>query len=138
MSIETCVFHALRVALVDSTARVTACGSIPRSIPRIRGDAVTGEFLHEERIHFSDNLNCFIDGRGTGKSTAIRAIAYAFGLNDEFGEYDNCPDSVTVLCEDANGVLYCYGRIRGGGPADADGGSRVFQASPQRRAAYPS
>ena len=90
-------FNALRVALVDPTARVRACASVPRSIPRIRGVAITGGFLHEETIHFSDNLNCLIGGRGTGKSTAIRAIAYAFGLNDEFGDYDNCPDSVTVL-----------------------------------------
>lgn len=76
--------------------------------------AFTGGFLHEERIHFSDNLNCLIGGRGTGKSTAIRSIAYAFGLNDEFGDYDNCPDSVTVFCEDANGILYRYVRTRGG------------------------
>ena len=107
-------FNALRVALVDPTARVRACASVPRSIPRIRGVAITGGFLHEETIHFSDNLNCLIGGRGTGKSTAIRAIAYAFGLNDEFGDYDNCPDSVTVYCEDANGIPYRYVRTRGG------------------------
>ena len=76
--------------------------------------AFTGGFLHEEKIHFSDNLNCLIGGRGTGKSTAIRAIAYAFGLNDDFGNYDNCPDSITVFCEDENGILYRYVRTRGG------------------------
>lgn len=107
-------FNALRIALVDPTARVRACATVPHSIPRIRGLAITGGFLHEEIIHFSDNLNCLIGGRGTGKSTAIRAIAYAFGLNDEFGDYDNCPDAVTVFCEDANGVLYRYVRTRGG------------------------
>ena len=107
-------FGALRIALVDPTARVRACASIPRSIPRIRGVSMTGGFLNGEVIHFSDNLNCFIGGRGTGKSTAIRAIAYAFGLNDEFGDYDNCPDSVCVFCEDANGILYRYVRTRGG------------------------
>jgi len=107
-------FNALRVALIDPTARVRACASVPRSVPRIRGIAITGGFLHEEKIHFSDNLNCLIGGRGTGKSTAIRALAYAFGLNDEFGDYDNCPDSVTVFCEDANGILYRYVRTRGG------------------------
>ncbi len=107
-------FNALRVALVDPTARVRACASVPRSIPRVHGVAITGGFLHEEMIHFSDNLNCLIGGRGTGKSTAIRAIAYAFGLNDEFGDYDNCPDSVTVFCEDANGIQYRYVRTRGG------------------------
>jgi len=107
-------FEALRVALVDPTARVRACASVPRSIPRVRGMAITGGFLHEEAIQFSDNLNCLIGGRGTGKSTAIRAIAYAFGLNEEFGDYDNCPDSVTVFCEDTNGVLFRYVRTRGG------------------------
>jgi hypothetical protein len=107
-------FNALRVALVDPKARVRACASVPRSIPRILGMAITGGFLHEETVHFSDNLNCLIGGRGTGKSTAIRAIAYAFGLNDEFGDYDNCPDSVTVYCEDQNGIPYRYVRTRGG------------------------
>ena len=107
-------FNALRVALVDPMARVRACASVPRSIPRICGMAITGGFLHEETIHFSDNLNCLIGGRGTGKSTAIRSIAYAFGMNDEFGDYDNCPDSVTVYCEDANGIPYRYVRTRGG------------------------
>jgi DNA repair ATPase RecN len=107
-------FNALRVALIDPTARVRACVSIPQAIPRIRGIAITGGFLHQEMIHFSDNLNCLIGGRGTGKSTAIRAIAYAFGLNNEFGKYDNCPDSVTVFCEDASGIVYRYVRTRGG------------------------
>jgi hypothetical protein len=107
-------FEALRVALVDCTARVRACGSLPRSIPRIRGVSITGGFLDGEVIHFSDNLNCFIGGRGTGKSTAIRAIAYAFGLNDEFAEFGNCPDAVTVFCEDDNGIFYRYQRTRGG------------------------
>jgi hypothetical protein len=107
-------FNAVRLALVDPTARVRACGSVPRSIPRVRGLALTGGFLNEEKIHFSDNLNCFVGGRGTGKSTAIRALAYAFGLNNEFGDFDNCPDSVTVFCEDDNGILYRYIRTRGG------------------------
>jgi hypothetical protein len=107
-------FAALRVALIDPTARVRACASVPRAIPRICGVAFTGGFLHGEQIHFSDNLNCLIGGRGTGKSTAIRAIAYAFGINDEFEEYDNCPDCVIVFCEDENGIVYRYMRTRGG------------------------
>lgn len=107
-------FNALRVALVDPKARVRACVTVPHSFPRTRGLALTGGFLHEEIVHFSDNLSCLIGGRGTGKSTAMRALAYAFGINDEFAEYENCPDSVTVFCEDANGILYRYIRTRGG------------------------
>ncbi len=107
-------FDAFRVALIDPTARVRASASVPYSIPRVCGVAITGGFLHGEKIHFSDNLNCLIGGRGTGKSTAIRAIAYAFGLNDEFEGYDNCPDSIAVFCEDGNGIQYRYVRARGG------------------------
>ena len=114
MKLAELSFDAFRIALVDPTARVRACALVPGSIPRVRGMAITGGFLHEERIHFSDNLNCLIGGRGTGKSTAIRALAYAFGLNDDFGDFDNCPDSVTVFCEDENGIVYRYVRSRGG------------------------
>jgi energy-coupling factor transporter ATP-binding protein EcfA2/uncharacterized protein YjbJ (UPF0337 family) len=107
-------FSALRIALIDASARVRASASVPRTIPRVHGISFTGGFLHGETIHFSHNLNCFIGGRGTGKSTAIRALAYCFGLNEEFGEYENCPDSVFVYCEDADGVLYRYERSKGG------------------------
>jgi DNA repair ATPase RecN len=114
MKLAELSFDAFRIALIDPTARVRACALVPNSIPRVRGLAITGGFLHEEKIHFSDNLNCLIGGRGTGKSTAIRALAYAFGLNDDFGDFDNCPDSVVVYCEDENGIPYRYTRSRGG------------------------
>lgn len=107
-------FEALRVALIDPTARVRACASIPISFPRIHGVSIHGGFLHNETIHFSDNLNCLVGGRGTGKSTVIRAIAYVLGINDMFGGFENCPNSATVFCEDANGILYRYSRTRYG------------------------
>lgn len=114
MKLAELTFGALRVALVDPTARVRASVSVPPRVPRVRAVVITGGFLNGERIHFSDNLNCLIGGRGTGKSTAIRAVAYAFGLNDEFGDFDSCPDSVTVFCEDEHGIPYRYVRSRGG------------------------
>jgi hypothetical protein len=107
-------FAAFRTALIDPSARVRARASVPKSIPRIRGITMTGGFLDSEAIHFSDNLNCFIGGRGTGKSTAIRSLAYCFGINDEFGEFENCPDTVVVYCEDADGIIYHYERSKGG------------------------
>ncbi len=114
VKLSALTFAALRTAFIDPTARVRASAAVPRTIPRVRGIAITGGFLHGQAIHFSDNLNCFIGGRGTGKSTAIRAIAYAFGINNEFEEYDSCPDVVTVFCEDEHGIHYRYDRTRGG------------------------
>lgn len=114
MKLMELTFAGFRTAMTDPTARVRAKAAIPRAIPRVRGIAVNGGFLNGQVIRFSDNLNCFIGGRGTGKSTAIRSLAYSFGINDEFGEFENCPDSVVVFCEDANGVVYRYERSKGG------------------------
>jgi DNA repair ATPase RecN len=107
-------FAAFRTALVDPTARVVAKASVPRSFPRLLGMAITGGFLADEIIHFSDNLNCFIGGRGTGKTTALRALAHCFGIDDEFGGFETCPDAVVVYCQDADGIIYRYERARGG------------------------
>lgn len=114
MKMTDLTWEAFRTALTDPTARVKAKATLPKSIPRIRGVAMTGGFLAGEVIHFSDNLNCFIGGRGTGKSTAIRSLAYALGVNEKFGNFDSCPDSIVVYCEDADGVIYGYKRTKGG------------------------
>ena len=82
-------------------------------IPRILGIHLTGGFLDGEVIHFSDNLNCFIGGRGTGKSTAVRSVAYALGVDEKLTEQSNCPETVVVYCEDAAGVMYRYERGKG-------------------------
>jgi hypothetical protein len=109
-------FDALRTALIDSEARVRAAAIIPRSFPRVLGMHVSGGFLDGETLHFSDNLNCFIGGRGTGKSTAIESLSYGLGVSSDFEERDNCPDSIVVYCEDQDGIRYRYERNRGREP----------------------
>lgn len=106
-------FEGLRMALIDPEARVRIIAAIPPSFPRVLGMHVAGGFLNGEIFSFSDNLNTCIGGRGTGKSTSIRALAYGLGVRDELEEQDNCPDTVVVYCEDANGVMYRYERSRG-------------------------
>lgn len=114
MKLADLTWSSVRTALVDPEARVRAAALVPKVMPRIRGMAVVGGFLDGEVIHFSNNLNSLIGGRGTGKSTTIRALAYAFGHFDKFSEFENCPNVVQVFCEDANGVPYLYERARGG------------------------
>jgi DNA repair ATPase RecN len=106
-------FEGLRTALVDPEARVRTQASIPPSFPRILGMQTQGGFLDGETFHFSSNLNCFIGGRGTGKSTAVQALAYCLGVRNTLEEHDNCPESVVAYCEDMNGVLYRFERTRG-------------------------
>lgn len=109
-------FDGVRTAFIDPEARVRATATLPEAIPRVRGVQINGGFLDGTTLHFSDNLNCFIGGRGTGKSTAIRSVAYGLGVRDDLESQDNCPDSVVVYGEDANGVLYRYERINGQSP----------------------
>ncbi|MCL5005139.1 MAG: AAA family ATPase [Acidobacteria bacterium] len=110
-------FEGFRTALIDPEARVRATATIPLAIPRVLGMQVAGGFLDGCTFHFSDNLNCLIGGRGTGKSTAIQGLAYGLGLRNDFEEHDNCPDNSIVYCEDADGVRYRYERIRGQEPS---------------------
>jgi hypothetical protein len=109
-------FEALRTAFVDPEARVRAVATIPPLVPRILGAQILGGFLDGQTYHLSDNLNSFIGGRGAGKSTAIRAIAYGLGVSDDLEQYDNCPDNVVVYAEDSAGVRYRYERNRGSQP----------------------
>ena len=44
-----------------------------------------GGFLTETAVHFNENLNVLVGGRGTGKSTMIESLRYALGL-DPLGE----------------------------------------------------
>ena len=44
-----------------------------------------GGFLDGTSVHFNENLNVLIGGRGTGKSTMIESMRYALGL-DPLGE----------------------------------------------------
>ncbi|GMV23485.1 MAG: hypothetical protein AMXMBFR57_34340 [Acidimicrobiia bacterium] len=108
-------FEGFRTSLIDSEARVRVVSTVPTSIPRILGLQLFGGFVDGGCYRFSPNLNCFIGGRGTGKSTVIQSIGYAVGAHTPFEHDDNCADSTVVFCEDANGVRYRYERQRRGG-----------------------
>lgn len=41
---------------------------------------VTGGFLNGAQLDFADGLNCFIGGRGAGKTTALEFIRFGLGL----------------------------------------------------------
>jgi DNA repair ATPase RecN len=110
-------FDGFRTALIDPEARVRAKATIPPAVPRVLGLQIAGGFLNGSTFHLSDNLNCLIGGRGTGKSTAIQSIAYGLGIKSDFEDQENCPDSTVIYCEDANEVRYRYERIRGQEPS---------------------
>ncbi|HZO92592.1 MAG TPA: AAA family ATPase [Candidatus Baltobacteraceae bacterium] len=70
--------EGLRQAFLDPESRIRLNSSVP---PEERSEIVAiaweGGFLDGLRLHFNEDLNVLIGGRGTGKSTIIESIRYA-------------------------------------------------------------
>ncbi len=73
--------EALRQAFLDPDSRIRL-QSDPSSEPHAQFLAITweGGFLRDTAVHFNENLNVLVGGRGTGKSTMIESIRYALDL----------------------------------------------------------
>jgi hypothetical protein len=83
-------FDAMCEAIKFPDTRIRTRGDLPEvKPPRLLGirihkpAAAQGEFLADLTLGFSDNLTCLIGPRGSGKSAAIDAVRYLFGLNRE-------------------------------------------------------
>ena len=78
--------EAFRQAFLDPVSRIRL-HSDQNPEPHAEFLAVTweGGFLRDTAVHFNENLNVLVGGRGTGKSTMIESIRYALGL-DPLGE----------------------------------------------------
>ena len=78
--------EAFRQAFLDPESRVRL-HSDPKPEPHAEFLAMTweGGFLRDTAVHFNENLNVLVGGRGAGKSTMIESIRYVLGL-DPLGE----------------------------------------------------
>lgn len=78
--------EAMRQAFLDPSSRVKVLGDRPsdsQKHPRICSISVRGaKFLDDQDVIFSENLNCVIGGRGSGKSSLLEYLRFAFGLDD--------------------------------------------------------
>lgn len=111
---ETPTFDALRVALGDADARVRIEDQIPTAVPRVLGVSFQGGFLDGQTVAFSPNLNCFIGGRGTGKSTMFEAVRC---LTDDTGgsgvvDSEVWPDELHLCWQDKSGEKYTVRRLK--------------------------
>ncbi len=86
IKMSTVSVEALRQAFLDPESRIRL-HSDPKPEPHAELLALTweGGFLRDTAVHFNENLNVLVGGRGTGKSTMIESIRYALGL-DPLGE----------------------------------------------------
>jgi DNA repair ATPase RecN len=78
--------EALRQAFLDAESRIRL-NSDPQPEPHSEflGVAWEGGFLNGTKVHFNNNLNVLVGGRGTGKSTIIESLRYVLAL-DPLGE----------------------------------------------------
>jgi DNA repair ATPase RecN len=78
--------EALRQAFLDAESRIRL-NSDPQPVPHSEflGIAWEGGFLGGTKVHFNNNLNVLVGGRGTGKSTIIESLRYVLAL-DPLGE----------------------------------------------------
>ncbi|MCY4420202.1 MAG: AAA family ATPase [Gammaproteobacteria bacterium] len=78
--------EGLRQAFLDPHSRIRLHSDPqPESHVEFLSMAWEGGFLDGTRLHFNENLNVFVGGRGTGKSTIIESLRYVLGL-DPLGE----------------------------------------------------
>jgi predicted ATPase len=73
--------EALRQAFLDPISRVRL-NSDAQAEPHAEFIAIAweGGFLRDSAMHFNENLNVLVGGRGTGKSTTIESLRYVLGL----------------------------------------------------------
>ena len=78
--------EAFRQAFLDPVSRIRLhSDERPDAHAEFLAMTWEGGFLRDTAVHFNENLNVLVGGRGTGKSTVIESMRYALGL-DPLGE----------------------------------------------------
>jgi hypothetical protein len=71
----------LRQAFLDPDSRIAFADPMAARVDaQLLEVAWEGGYLGDERVAFNTELTCLIGGKGTGKSTVIESIRWAFGL----------------------------------------------------------
>lgn len=77
--------------------------------PRLLGIEVTGDensFFEGVTVALTENLNCLIGARGSGKSTLVEALRYVFGYNRSLSALDKLKKSIRDMQKsNLNGCL---------------------------------
>lgn len=95
IKMSTVSVEAFRQAFLDPDSRIRL-HSDPAPEPHAEFLAMTweGGFLRDTAVHFNENLNVLVGGRGTGKSTMVESIRYALGLDPLGDEAQKAHDGV--------------------------------------------
>jgi len=81
IKMSTVSIEGLRQAFLDPSSRVRLSSDPPlERHAEFKAMTWQGGFLDGAAIHFNENLNVLIGGRGTGKSTIVESLRYVLGL----------------------------------------------------------
>jgi len=84
LKMDALCLEGIRQAFIDQESRIRFDDEEAlKSYPTIEGILIDGGFLDKQTIHFNKNLNCFIGGRGVGKSTLIELIRFCLSVSPE-------------------------------------------------------
>lgn len=74
--------EGLRQAFLDPESRISLNSSGEDVKPDVKIEAIAwgGGFLADQALHLHESLNVLIGGRGTGKSTVVESLRYAFEM----------------------------------------------------------
>lgn len=87
--------EAFRQAFLDPESRIRLHSDTnPEPHAEFLSMSWEGGFLRDTAVHFNENLNVLIGGRGTGKSTLIESIRYVLGLDPIGEEAEKAHDGV--------------------------------------------
>jgi len=75
-------FEGLQTALSDPDSRIRF-EKPEYTHGYVTGVRFNGDFLNDRAIQVSPNLNCLIGGKGTGKSTVIEQVRFAFDIDPQ-------------------------------------------------------
>ncbi|MBB6005347.1 TrlF family AAA-like ATPase [Arcicella rosea] len=107
-------FNSFRVAFLDANSRIRIEDEIPNSFPRFIGIEFEGGILDKSIVHFSNNFNSLIGGRGTGKSTFLECLRAVSGNQTREDVIDNevWPNNIKLYYEDEAGQILEFQRTK--------------------------
>jgi energy-coupling factor transporter ATP-binding protein EcfA2 len=126
LRLDELTFHAVRLALQrHPEARCRLEVDLGPNYPRATAVTFSGGFLDGLRIELSPNLTCLIGSRGSGKTTALRALRAALGEIEppDDDSHPNMPDETRVEFVDGLGSTRVALRRRYGTPVDEQDGT---------------
>ena len=95
IKMSTVSVEAFRQAFLDPDSRIRLhSDTTPEPHTEFLAMTWEGGFLRDTAVHFNENLNVLVGGRGTGKSTMVESIRYVLGLDPLEGEAQKAHDGV--------------------------------------------